>query len=53
MWTSIGIFMLMCDFFFHRRDAKGAKKKCFSLAVERSAREKLRILLLNWIDNRY
>jgi len=29
----------------HRRAAKGAKKKCFSLAVERPAREKLRILL--------
>ena len=37
----------------HRRAEKHAKKKCFSLAIERSAREKLRILLLNWIDNRY
>jgi hypothetical protein len=37
----------------NRRDAKGAEKKCFSLAVERPAREKLRILLRNWIDNGY
>jgi len=45
MWTSIGIFMLMCDFFFYRRAAKDAERKDFSLAVERPAREKLRILL--------
>jgi len=30
---------------FHRRAAKDAERKDFSLAVERPAREKLRILL--------